>query len=167
MKSDKIGPLENLIVRLDDRPWDAILRVALGFALIPLLSQWKGTTDSGWALAVLFLGLLLLLRLVPALCRKLLRFSSSAHQVWSARRQMAKRYDSYQWQKLFWIGSGIAAYLVLSQTHPTSGIVLAASCLGSGGVGLLVWTRGKARRQQPRPAGFAAALPNTARENSR
>lgn len=51
-----------------------------------------------------------MLRLVPAVLRRIFPFSSEAKDLWFQRRNLGKRYDSYQWQKLFWLGLGMLPY---------------------------------------------------------
>src|SRR5262249_57794993 len=77
----------------------------------------------------------------PAAVRALLPFSDAVQGRWFELRQLAKRYDSYQWQKLFWFGLGMVVYLavpgrrLLSQAIP----VLAVVCIGAGAAGLATW----------------------------
>ena len=37
-------------------------------------------------------------------------FRRSEDNLWLERRNIAKQHDSYQWQKLFWIGLGMLPY---------------------------------------------------------
>jgi hypothetical protein len=59
--------------------------------------------------------------------------------VWAERRQMAKRFDSYQWQKLLWIGIGLTLRLAWSDRRPAALLALAVACLGAGALGLATW----------------------------
>jgi hypothetical protein len=138
-------PVEDLLLHVDQPPFDALVRIAIGFATLPVLervTQWSGLESSGWVFVPLFLGVLFMLRLVPALVRKLLPFSPSIKSVWAERRQLAVRYDSYQWQKLFWIGIGLVGYAGVSDRLWSARGGLAAACLVSGALGLASW-RGK------------------------
>ncbi len=84
----------------------------LACAFRRLFARLSGGSDQIWIDLVLFLALLIGLRVVPAVLRELLPFSAEAKQIWFDRRQIAKRYDSYQWQKLFWVGLGLLPYAV-------------------------------------------------------
>ena len=77
----------------------------------------------------------------PALLRHALPFSTEAKTAWSERRQIAKQHDSYQWQKLFWIGLGLLPYAFLSEVPRINEIVLTLFCLIGGMMGLLIWHR--------------------------
>lgn len=136
---DPIQMVEMLLLRLDTFPWDAGFRTAVGFAVLPAMSRlWNGK-PSGWELVLFLLIVLFLLRLVPAVVRKLMPFSSKVQEIWAERRQLAKRYDSYQWQKVFWIGLGMASYTALSGQFLTSRIVVCSICLLGGVVGWVRW----------------------------
>lgn len=143
--SSPTTPVEDLLLQVDEPPFDAFVRIAIGFATLPVLAgvtQMSGLELSGWVLIPLFLGVLFMLRLVPALVRKLLPFSPAIKSVWAERRQLAVRYDSYQWQKLFWIGIGLVGYVGVSDRVWSAQGGLAAACLVSGALGLASW-RGK------------------------
>ena len=143
--SSATTPVEDLLLHVDEPPFDACIRIAIGFATLPMLervTQLSGLGSSLWVLVPLFLGVLFLLRLVPAVLRKLLPFSPSVKSVWAERRQLAVRYDSYQWQKLFWIGIGLIGYAGVSNRVWSVQGCLAAACLVSGAFGLASW-RGK------------------------
>lgn len=135
--------LERFLVRLDSGPWSAVSRVALGFAIAPVFRMIAGGDDQIWLALVLFLALLIALRVVPALLRGVLPFSAETRSIWSQRRQIAKLYDSYQWQKLFWIGLGLFAFGAIGGLH-TGEQVITVFCLIGGAVGLLLWRRSKA-----------------------
>ena len=106
---------------------------------LPAMSLLWDETRSGWLLIPLLLVILLMLRVVPAAIRRLAPFSDRARTIWVERRQIAKRYDSYQWQKLFWIGVGLALYTVFSHQYLFSRIVVLLACLLSGALGLARW----------------------------
>jgi len=110
---------------------------------------------SGWVLAPFLVGVLVALRVIPAVVRRLMPFSDAIQAVWGERRQLAKRCDSYQWQKLLWIGLGLALYTVLSGQYHTSRITICSVCLVSGALGLASWRSLAARtdcaRQPAKP----------------
>ena len=147
-RSEVPRPFEKLIVGMDSSPWGAVCRGTIGFLAIPATSWLWGGDRSGWMTVPLLLVILLMLRVVPALLRRLMPFSDTARGVWYERRQLAKRYDSYQWRKLFWIGVGFAFYSMISGRYMTSRIVVSAFCLLSGALGLAMW-RAFAPRTNP------------------
>ena len=100
-----------------------------------------GNSDRVLDFPLLFVGLLIAMRLVPAVLRQIHSFSPEATKIWSQRRQIAKRYDSYQWQKLFWIGLGLSSHAFIGEGLKAGEIVVTAFCLLSGGAGLLLWRR--------------------------
>jgi hypothetical protein len=133
--------LERFLVELDSGPSSAVSRVALGLCIPPVFRAPSGGADRIWIDLALFLALLIGLRVGPAVLRKVLPFSAEAKQIWFNRRQIAKRHDSYQWQKLFWVGLGLLPYAVAGGGLRTGEWVLTAICLIGGGAGLLIWRR--------------------------
>jgi hypothetical protein len=115
--------IERYLVDLDSGPSGAVCRVTLGLCIPPAFRALIG------------------LRVIPAVLRKLLPFSAEAKKIWSDRRQIAKVYDSYQWQKLFWIGVGLLPYAAVGGGLRTGETVLTVICLAGGGAGLLIWRR--------------------------
>ncbi len=105
---------ERALLALEQFPLSAAYRIAIGYAILPSFALVSGDHDFGWSVIPWFVGVLLGLRLVPAALRKLLPFSQRLSAAWAANRALAKRFDSYQWRKLFWIGTGMAAYTVLN-----------------------------------------------------
>ena len=133
--------LERFLVDLDSGPSSAVSRVALGLCIPPVFRALSGGSDRIWIDLVLFLALLIGLRVGPAVLRKILPFSAEAKQIWSDRRQIAKLHDSYQWQKLFWVGLGLLPWAIAGGGLKTGELVLTAICLIGGGAGLLIWRR--------------------------
>jgi hypothetical protein len=145
--SGGVRRVEASLVRLQEPPWDGIYRVVIGFLIFPMSSAVLGKEASGWSLAALFVGMLFTLRLGPAVLRKLLPFSGEVLGTWAKRRQIAKRYDSYQWRKLFWIGIGLIVHAVAFDGFWTARMVLASTCLASGLIGTLTWRAHRARHE--------------------
>jgi hypothetical protein len=114
---------------------------SIGFILVPLSTALRRSDGPDWLLLPVFLAILIGLRVVPAMVRHLLPFSADLQAHWSRHRVLAKRYDSYQWRKLFWFGVGLGCYLALFDR--TSGLpgFLALACLLAGGLGELAWRR--------------------------
>ena len=119
-------------------------RVVLGFLIPPVFRALSGGRDQVWISLALFAGLLIGLRVIPALLRAVLPFSAETRSIWFQRRQVAKLHDSYQWQKLFWIGLGLLAFAVAGDGLRTGEQVVTLVCLTGGGAGLLLWRRSKA-----------------------
>jgi hypothetical protein len=136
--------LEKFLVRLDSGPWSAVSRVVLGFCIPPVFRALSGGRDQIWISLALFALLLIGLRVVPAVLRLVLPFSRETKDIWFQRRQIAKLHDSYQWQKLFWIGLGLLAFAVIGGGLRTGEQVVMTMCLFGGAAGLLLWQRSKA-----------------------
>lgn len=142
MRTTRLVPThEHVLVLLEQPPWSALYRMGVGIVMIPLFFRLSGGNVSDWWFVVWFVCTLFALRLIPAVLRKVLPFSSEVKAIWLERRQLAKSYDSYQWQKLFWVGIGLAGYAVVSKEFGGVGGVITGFCLISGGFGLLMWWR--------------------------
>jgi len=131
--------LDKALISIDRTPFDFVLRALLGFACIPLLAWLHQDVRSVWILTVGLLLLLLSLRIVPVFLRKLLPLSSEAKAVWAERRQLAKRYDSFQWQKMFFVGLGLGGYTLFSGELFRSAIAVSSFCILAGAIGLVRW----------------------------
>ena len=130
-----------MLLKLDDGPFAAVNRMAFGFLILPATQWILGSNPPGWSLVAVLLAALFLLRLVPAVLRKLMPISDKVRSVWWTRRQLAKRYDCYQWQKLFWIGLGLTlSAATASQFNSVLVSVCALSLLG-GAIGIVRWNR--------------------------
>ena len=131
--------IERVLVGLDDGAAGALLRVGLGYVTGFAWLQLIGQQGRGGTVVPFFLAVLAAVRLLPAVIRKVGRFSQPVRDIWTERRQMAKRFDSYQWQKLFWIGLGLMLHVGMSDQRPTALFALAAGCLGAGALGMATW----------------------------
>ena len=138
---------EIFLVEFDEWPLSAIWRVALGF-IFPEFMVLAGNPDSVWSCVGLFLLLLIGLRVGPALLRFALPFSKDVKEMWRKRRFISKEYDSFQWQKLFWIGLGMVPHAVAGAGLGLGGWVLAAFCLVGGGAGLAFWINAQRTMQE-------------------
>lgn len=150
-----MSPVERFFVNLDTWPWSAIWRIAFGFAIPPVFGALSGGRDRIWITLALFVSLLLLLRLLPVVLRRVLPFSREAKDAWAERRNISKQQDSYQWQKLFWIGVGLSPHAVIGSGLSDGELVLTLICLICGGAGLLFWM---ARHRASRDVGVSALL---------
>ena len=140
-------PFERFLIAFDSGPWGAVFRVALGFAIVPVFRMVLGGRDSVWMFLAAFLALLVALRVVPVVLRKVLPFSAQAKTIWAERRFLGKRYDSYQWQKLFWIGVGLLLQIVIAGGAREGELLVTIVCLIGGSLGLLMWRKIKTSRQ--------------------
>lgn len=138
--------LERFLVGLDSEPWSAIARVGIGLGTPPVFRALSGGHDSVWSFLAFFIGLLVVLRVAPAVLRLALPFSAEAKKIWAERRAFAKRYDSYQWRKLFWIGLGLLPYVVSAGGDRYGELVVTVICLIGGGLGLLIWRMSNGKR---------------------
>jgi len=129
----------------------AAYRGLIGFALIPAKQLLMGSQSSDWAIVSFLLVILLILRLVPAVVRKLLPFSAELKEAWSVRRRTAKLYDSYQWRKVTWIGAGLLFYVVISRQFSAVYISLSLLCLLAGAGAFLRWRAILADGAFPKP----------------
>jgi hypothetical protein len=136
---------DRLLLRLEAPPWYAIYRIGIGFLVLPALSRLAGEDHSAGTLLAFLLGVLALLRAAPMLIRKVLPVSPQVHRIWFERRRIAKRYDSYQWRKLFWIGLGLAISFASTGEFPVSGALICSFLLLSGALGLIQWRLAVAR----------------------
>src|SRR5687768_616983 len=101
--------LEQICLNLDRAPWGGVLRLLVGTIILPIHSFFCRDACPPWTVFLFFLSVLVMLRAGPLVVRKLLPFSKQAQEIWLERRRLAKVYDSYQWQKLFWIGLGMGS----------------------------------------------------------
>lgn len=131
--------LESILIRLDETPFEAVWRMAFGFVVLPVLEFLSGDRDRVAFYFIAFLLILAALRVGPAVLRKVVPFSAEATALWKAKRFTAKEFDSYQWQKLFWIGIGMLVHAISRGDLGMGERVIAAFCLFGGGAGQLTW----------------------------
>jgi len=137
--------IEQVFLHAEGSPWGEAYRAVLGFLTVPAASFLLGDHVSEFAVGGFLLLMLLSLRVVPAVFRRLLPFSNHAQNIWKWRRRVAKRYDSCQWHKLFWIGLGLSAY------HAASGrsvIVVTSVVMAIGTTGMVAWHGYNLRRHR-------------------
>src|SRR4051812_20580408 len=120
---------------------EPMYQLLIGFLVIPAFSHSIGNRGSDWRLVPFFVLVLAAVRVVPAVVRHVVSFSSERQARWFRRRALAKRYDSYQWRKLFWYGLGVAVYVVLLDRADTIARMLMMICVAAGTLGLLLWER--------------------------
>ncbi len=130
---------ERILVLMDWTPVGALCRVAAGFFFVPALSFLRVDVTSGWTLGLGLVMLLIGLRVLPLVIRRVIPFSAEGKAIWFERRQIAKRYDSYQWQKLFFVGTGLLMHAAVSGELPMSKLVISGFCVVFGAIGLARW----------------------------
>ena len=146
--SSLVGCMEAIASRLERTPWRELYRVVLGFSVLPI-NHWLELHEIRISAAGALVLILAGLRVVPLTMRRLLPFSKCAQEEWLQLRVLGKRFDSYQWQKLFWIGLGMSAYLVASAEYAWTSGLPTLFCVAAGAWGLLHW-RGLDRKIPPR-----------------
>ena len=149
-----------MVLSLENPPWDSLYRAVIGYFVTPACLQLIDGSASPWKLFVFFLAILLMLRIVPGILRRVLPFSREVKIVWADRRALARRYDSYQWRKLFGLGLGWLIYLLVSGEGRTAAQFMAGGCLVSGALGLVCWH--KHSKRLAAQAGSAAHAPVSA-----
>ena len=153
--SGQIGSVERLVLSLETAPWDSAYRALIGHGVMPAFLRLFGDDGAPWKLFVFFLVVLAALRIVPGVLRRVLPFSREVKTVWADRRALSKRYDSYQWRKLFGLGLGWLLYLLVSGKAQGAPLLLAITCVIAGALGLTFWLRTSrvlATQQAPVPA---------------
>jgi hypothetical protein len=137
---EPLSSVDRLLLGIENIPWSILYRAAIGWSLMPVYDRLIGDIASVKLVGFFFL-VLVSLRIAPGLLRRVLPFSRAVKNEWAVRRAISKRYDSYQWQKLFGLGLGWLGYLLTSGTARNVPMILAAGCLVSGAIGLFFWYR--------------------------
>ena len=158
--SGQIGSVGKMVLSLENPPWDSLYRAVIGYFVTPACLYLLGGRGTPWKLFVFFLAILVALRIVPGIIRRALPFSRAVKTVWADRRTLARRYDSYQWRKLFGLGLGWLTYLLVSGEGWSAAQFMAGGCLASGALGLVFW-HGHSKRLATQ-AGSAAHAPVSA-----
>jgi hypothetical protein len=147
-----------MVLSVENPPWNVLYRAVIGYFLMPVWARWPGEPGGTWKLVGLFLLVLAALRVVPGIVRRVLPFSTEVKMVWAERRALAKRYDSYQWRKLFGFGLGWMTYLIVSRQAQSTPVVFALGCLIAGAIGSAFWyTRRKVLSGQTKAGAVASA----------
>jgi hypothetical protein len=132
------GMLEKGLINFDVRVSGAVLRIALGFILVPAL-QLLGIEPGPWTVIVSLLAMLFAVKVVAAVGRRVVPASDVVRSHWEWRRNLARYHDSYQWRKLLWIGIMMCAALGSPGTKIQW--LIGAVCFLAGGVAALFWRR--------------------------
>lgn len=147
----QLGSIERLLLKIDEGAFGALYRVMVGFAVLPTLSLLLGDDRPDWVLVPYLLFVLLLLRVIPMFIRKVLPTSDALREAWAVRRRLAKRYDSYQWRKLMWIGAGLALYMAVTGELSAVRLAVGSVCLVAGAAGMARWHAVSSASQPARP----------------
>jgi hypothetical protein len=131
-----------LLARLTQMPWNAVYFVPLGYAVMVLFQQMMGSTKSLTGLLAILLGALAALRAGALVLRCCLPFPAALKENWAQQRLLGKRYDSYQWRKLFWVGVGMAVYVSIEHASVMERWI-AVLATGAGALGHWFWWRRK------------------------
>jgi hypothetical protein len=116
-----------------------IFRFICGWLIIPTWNTVFSSHFSEFAFVIYFAICLLLLRVVPAVIRKAFPFPPHLQETWGRRRQIAKKFDSYQWRKLLWISFGFGMFLASSHIGTNTQKIMFFGSLFVGLVGSLCW----------------------------
>lgn len=146
-----------MILSVEDLPWNVLYRAVVGYFLMPAYGRLFGGNETAWKLVAFFLLVLAALRVVPGMVRRVLPFSPAVKTVWAERRALAKRFDSYQWRKLFGLGLGWTIYLIHSGQGHGAALFLAVACVAAGAIGFIFWH--SRRKPLPSQAAPGAATP--------
>lgn len=135
--------IELLLIRLTRPHWFALYLVPSGFLAAHTYFWLFGNDSSSLGFAGFTLVALLGLRVLGALARRTVPVSGTVKTGWAGARLVGKRYDSFQWQKLLWVGVGAA--MVALQTPGACPTLLVPSlaylALGFAGTGIWAWRR--------------------------
>jgi hypothetical protein len=132
---------EESLIKIERMPWAETYLILIGAGVPELNSLLFGHDASASSLALLLISVLAMVRLGPAVVRRAIPFSPEAQSIWMRRRALAKRYDSYQWRKLFWVGLGLGFNAALWNKHQSYLIIAVLVCCLPGSVGLIIWRR--------------------------
>jgi hypothetical protein len=142
------GTFDAVLINLDIGWPGAILRVALGFLLLPTLESWV-PAPGRWTVVGSLLVMLLGLKGAAAIARRVVPVSAVVRSHWEWRRELARHHDSYQWRKLVWIGVGLLAGAAVGSSDATIQWMLGAVCVLAGGVAEVFWRRQGLRISPP------------------
>jgi hypothetical protein len=132
--------LDRVLINLDVGVPGAVLRIALGFLLVPALQVLR-PEPGPWTVVVSLLAMLFAVKIVAAVGRRVLPATDVVRSHWEWRRTLARYHDSYQWRKLLWIGIGLMMGAALGSAEGSVGWLLGAVCFFAGGVAEVFWRR--------------------------
>lgn len=132
--------LENIYLGLDVGMPGTLLRIVLGSLLVLAVdAAYPGA--SLWTLSACLLALLLAIKVLAGLARRVGSPSTLVRSHWEWRRNLARYYDSYQWRKLLWFGTGILIGGALRLPSATTFWILGFTCVAAGATAEIRWRR--------------------------
>jgi hypothetical protein len=135
-----------MLVSLTAAPWHAAYLVPTGVAILLIFNALFGADGSAGALLLVFFGVLLSIRLGAVALRRMLPVSREVHNGWFQNRLLAKHYDSYHWQKLFWVGLGMALHTRSADHLSRVQAWVVVTCVVSGLIGMIYWKSAETKR---------------------
>jgi len=132
--------LERTLISFDVGVPGAVLRIALGFLLMPALQRLR-LDPRPWTVVAALLVMLFAVKVFAAVGRCVVQATNVVRQHWEWRRNLARYHDSYQWRKLVWVGIGLLIGAVLGSPGTTIQWVLGAVCCMAGGAAEVLWRR--------------------------
>lgn len=135
---------DRFLLSIESIPISVLWRAAVGYGLMPAyfavlgLAGWRDSTAS---LLLVLLGLLVALRMAPAVLRRLVPASAEVKQAWAQRRAWAKSYDSFQWRKLLGLGLGWLTWMLTRHAVRIDALLLASMFVVGGFAGQIIWAR--------------------------
>ena len=143
--------LDKVLINFDVGVPGAVLRIALGFLLVPALHVLRPTPGPS-AVAVSLLAMLFAVKVAAAVGRRVVPATDVVRSHWEWRRNLARYHDSYQWRKLLWIGIGLIMGAALWVPGTRIQWLLGATCVLAGGAAEVVWRRQRLSLAPPRAA---------------
>jgi uncharacterized membrane protein YfcA len=134
------GMLEKVLINFDVGVSGAVLRVALGYVLVPAL-QVLGIGPGPWTVVVSLLAMLFAVKVVAAVGRRVVPASDVVRSHWEWRRNLARYHDSYQWRKLLWIGIGLMMGAAIGSPGTRVQWLIGVLCVVAGGGAEVYWRR--------------------------
>lgn len=146
-----MGMLERALINFDVGVSGAVLRIALGFLLVPAL-QVVRPEPVPWTVAASLLAMLFAVKVIAAVGRRVVPATDVVRSHWEWRRNLARYHDSYQWRKLLWIGIGLMMAAAVGRSGTTIQWVLGGACFLAGAVAEYFWRRQGLKLGPPRTA---------------
>jgi hypothetical protein len=130
----------NPYLGLDTGMPGALLRITLGILLVIAAAAVYPSVGLG-ALSASLLVVLFLIKVFAGVARRVVSASPLVRSHWEWRRHLARYYDSYQWRKLVWFGTGILIGGALRLPGAVGAWILGLACVTSGGAAEMLWRR--------------------------
>jgi hypothetical protein len=120
----------------------AAWRIVVGFSLVPCL-RIAGLEPTLQTVLGALLVLLFLVKVIAAVARRIVPVSSDTEALWQLRRDAARIYDSFQWRKLLWFGSGLMLSATAFGFGSRAQWLAGTACFVAGTVAEVLWRRKK------------------------